>query len=276
MLYNASKKEPYPYSNSYSRISCTHSHLSTFHWQETPGSEDHREITGRIQLKKYVQTGFSSLWLKKEESLILSQNYIKSDTKAIYFVFLFIFANNSYTMWLITEKSKRMKNTIFIGMILSVMLMTSCTSTNGKKNEGVTHGNELKEESSAVMPGDNDGKVITLTRDLFLKKVWDFEKNPDTWVYKGDKPCIIDFYADWCKPCRMVAPIMDELAQDYKGKVYVYKINTQVERELAQVFQVTSIPRVLFCPMQGKPQMSVGALPKPSFVQAINDVLMVK
>jgi len=171
---------------------------------------------------------------------------------------------------------KSMKKTVFIGLFLPAVLITSCSSTNGKKDEGITRGGEIKDNSSVVAPADKDGQVIQLTKELFLKKVWDYEKNPDTWVYKGDKPCIIDFYADWCRPCRMVAPIMDELAQEYKGKLYVYKINTQVERELAQVFQVTSIPRVLFCPMKGKPQMSVGALPKPSFVQAINEVLMIK
>ena len=85
---------------------------------------------------------------------------------------------------------------------------------------------------------------------------------------------MIDFYADWCKPCKIVAPIMDELAKEYEGEIYVYKIDTQKERELAQVFQVTSIPRVLFCPTNDKPQMSVGALPKPSFVQAIEEVLL--
>ncbi|MCK5839088.1 MAG: thioredoxin, partial [Bacteroidales bacterium] len=97
---------------------------------------------------------------------------------------------------------------------------------------------------------------------------------PEEWVYEGDLPCMIDFYADWCKPCRMVAPIMEELAEEYKGKIYVYKIDTQKERELAQVFQVTSIPRVLFCPKNKKPQMSVGALPKTIFVEAIEGVLL--
>jgi len=111
---------------------------------------------------------------------------------------------------------------------------------------------------------------------MFLKQVWDYEKNPDTWVYNGDLPCIIDFYADWCRPCRIVAPILDELAKEYKGKINIYKINTEKERELAAAFNIQSIPAVLFCPKKDKPQMSVGALPKTTFVQAINDVLLKK
>ncbi|NQV02625.1 MAG: thioredoxin, partial [Bacteroidia bacterium] len=100
--------------------------------------------------------------------------------------------------------------------------------------------------------------------------------NADNWVFNGDLPVIIDFYADWCRPCKMVAPIMDELAAEYKGKIRIYKIDTDKEKELAKVFNIRSIPAVLFIPKEGKPQMSVGALPKPTFVTAITDVLLVK
>lgn len=169
-----------------------------------------------------------------------------------------------------------MKRYGLISFIVILVVIAGFTSANGMTTGRSVRDSKLRTESVLLNPGEDEGKVIVLNKELFLKKVWNYEKNPDTWIYEGDKPCMIDFYADWCKPCRMVAPIMEELAQEYKGKIIIYKVNTQVERELANVFQVTSIPRVLFCPMKGKPQMSVGALPKPTFMQAINEVLLVK
>lgn len=161
---------------------------------------------------------------------------------------------------------------------LSVLMFTfvSCGDNTSSNNTVSENGKTTNNETVSPQKSDEGGKVIHLTKEMFLEKVWNYEKNPDQWVYEGDKPCMIDFYADWCKPCRIVAPIMDELAKEYEGEIYVYKIDTQKERELAQVFQVTSIPRVLFCPKNAKPQMSVGALPKPSFVQAIEEVLLEK
>ena len=120
------------------------------------------------------------------------------------------------------------------------------------------------------------GKPVHLTNAEFLSKVYDYEKNPNEWVYNGTKPSIIDFYADWCKPCKMVAPIMTELAAKYEGKIDIYKINTDQERELAQAFNIRSIPTILFCPVEGKPQMTQGALPKETFEQVIQDVLLKK
>jgi thioredoxin len=110
-----------------------------------------------------------------------------------------------------------------------------------------------------------------LTKESFLEKVFDYENNTE-WTYKGDKPAIIDFYADWCGPCKMVTPILEELAKDYDGKVEIYKINTEEQQELATTFGIRSIPSVLFIPMGEKPQMSVGALPKEGFVEAIQKV----
>jgi len=111
-----------------------------------------------------------------------------------------------------------------------------------------------------------------LNKQTFLEKVFDFEKKSE-WQFQGDKPCIIDFYADWCGPCKMVGPIMEELSKEYEGKVDIYKIDTDKEQELATAFGIRSIPSVLFCPMNDKPQMSVGALPKDGYVQAIEQVL---
>jgi thioredoxin 1 len=112
-----------------------------------------------------------------------------------------------------------------------------------------------------------------LTKETFLTKVFDYEKNKE-WVYAGERPCIIDFYADWCGPCKMVAPVLEELSKEYKGKVDIYKVDTEKELELASVFGIRSIPSILFCPKDGKPQMAMGALPKEAFVDAINSVLL--
>lgn len=112
-----------------------------------------------------------------------------------------------------------------------------------------------------------------LTKQTFLTKVFDYE-NKQEWEFAGERPCIIDFYADWCAPCRMVAPVLEELAKEYDGKVDIYKIDTEAEQELASVFGIRSIPSILFVPMNDKPQMAQGALPKESFVQAINEILL--
>ncbi len=112
-----------------------------------------------------------------------------------------------------------------------------------------------------------------LTKETFLEKVFDYTNNKD-WKFKGDLPCIIDFWADWCQPCKMVAPVLEELSEEYAGKINVYKINTEEQQELAGVFGIRSIPSLLFCPVNNKPQMSVGALPKESLKEAIQNVLL--
>lgn len=118
--------------------------------------------------------------------------------------------------------------------------------------------------------------AIHLTKEEFLNRVSNFEENPKDWKFLGDKPCIIDFYADWCGPCKMVAPILEELSDEYDGKVDIYKVNTEQEQELAAAFGIRSIPSILFVPKEGEPQMAQGAMPKPSFKQAIKEVLNVE
>lgn len=113
-----------------------------------------------------------------------------------------------------------------------------------------------------------------LNLETFKEKIFNFEKNAE-WNYKGDFPAIIDFYADWCAPCRQVAPIIEELAKEYDGKVNIYKIDTDAEQQLAGMFGISSIPSILFIPENGQPQMITGALPKAEFVKMINDVLKV-
>jgi len=114
-----------------------------------------------------------------------------------------------------------------------------------------------------------------LTKEAFIEKVFDF-KNEKEWKFKGDKPAIIDFYADWCGPCKTVSPILEELAEDYKGQVDIYKIDTEAQHELAGAFGIRSIPSILFIPMDAQPEMIQGALPKSSFEEGIKSVLGVK
>ena len=112
-----------------------------------------------------------------------------------------------------------------------------------------------------------------LSNETFKKKIFNYEVNKE-WKYEGELPAIIDFYADWCGPCKMVAPVLEELAGEYKGKVNFYKIDTEKEQELSAAFGIRSIPSLLFIPKDGQPQMAMGALPKEAFVQVINDVLL--
>ena len=112
-----------------------------------------------------------------------------------------------------------------------------------------------------------------LTKSDFLEKIFNYEVNKE-WKYEGELPAIIDFYADWCGPCKMVAPVLEELSEEYKGKINVYKIDTEQEQELAAAFGIRSIPSLLFIPSDGQPQMAQGALPKEALKEAINNVLL--
>ena len=114
-----------------------------------------------------------------------------------------------------------------------------------------------------------------LTKETFLSKVFNYETNKE-WKFEGGKPCIIDFYADWCAQCKIVAPILEELATDFDGKLDVYKVNTEEQQELAAAFGIRSIPSFLFVPAEGNPQMAMGALPKETFIKAFKDVLSVE
>ena len=134
---------------------------------------------------------------------------------------------------------------------------------------------QRKSERSELSIRNNKTKdnMEHLTKETFQKKVFDYEHNKD-WKYEGNLPCLIDFYADWCGPCKMVAPVLEELSKEYEGKINIYKVDTEAQPELAGAFGIRSIPSMLFCPMEGQPQMAMGALPKASLKKAIDEVLL--
>ena len=155
-----------------------------------------------------------------------------------------------------------------------ILVVASCSNSNQKERLKET---ETKQLTNTIQNSEiKMVKTIKLTRADFLTKVANFEANPEKWVYLGDKPCIIDFYADWCGPCKMVAPILEELAAEYEDEIYIYKVDTEAEQQLAAEFGIRSIPSLLFCPMGEAPQMAQGALPKEAFKQAIEEVLLKK
>ncbi|HEY5590565.1 MAG TPA: thioredoxin [Paludibacter sp.] len=158
-----------------------------------------------------------------------------------------------------------MKKMIFASLLLALTFSACAGNNKENKTEEINQSKEVKKMGT-----------IHLTKAEFLAKVSNFETNPTEWKYLGDKPCIIDFYASWCGPCKTIAPILEDLAKEYDGQIYVYKVNTEEEQDLAAAFGIRSIPTVLFCPMVGAPQMAQGAMPKDAFKQAITEVLLKK
>lgn len=169
-----------------------------------------------------------------------------------------------------------MKKSVFILAVTVITLLgfNACQA----KNKG-NDNNEIPAESVSGK-SDATGGSVKLNKEKFLKEVWDYEASPKEWKYKGDKPALIDFYADWCGPCKTASPILEEISKEYAGKVIIYKIDTQVERELAGVFGVSGIPAFLYIPLDGKPSMTSGIArtkedTKKMFIENINKILLV-
>lgn len=160
----------------------------------------------------------------------------------------------------ISKNNNIMKGKVLIAVIISSLFFINC---------------------NAEKPGSADSKsgevssVVPLTNATFKKMIFNYDINKE-WKYEGNKPAIIDFYADWCAPCRQLSPLVDEIAREYSGKIVVYKVNTDKESELAQNLGISGLPTLLFIPAKGKPQMSMGAIPKETLVKAINEVLLIK
>ena len=172
---------------------------------------------------------------------------------------------------------------IIISLTAISFLLFSCSSGSAsslKESSDAPEKGKLVAETSAA--GKSSGEAagtVKLTKQDFLEKVMNYEKNQTEWVYEGDKPALIDFYADWCGPCKIAAPILEELAKEYEGKIHIYKVDTQKEGELASVFGIQSIPAFLFVPQKGKPTMSNGIAQTPEatkemFRQMIDELLL--
>jgi len=169
------------------------------------------------------------------------------------------------------NKEKKMKKILGASLMLILIAFTACgNQSSSKADVKETKTNNIKTNETKKMG------TIHLTKAEFLQKVANYETNPTEWKYLGDKPCIIDFYADWCGPCKAIAPVLEELAKEYDGQIYIYKVDTEKEQELAAAFGIRSIPSLLFCPMNEQPQMAQGALPKETFKKAIDEVLLKK
>jgi thioredoxin 1 len=166
---------------------------------------------------------------------------------------------------------KIMKKLTYLVSILAVSLFGCSGQTASEK--------PVKEASVMETVASDNNSPVHLTKEQFLKQVMNYEKNLNTWVFEGEKPCLVDFYADWCAPCRITSPILEDLAKQFAGRINIYKVDVDREQELASVFGVQSIPTFLFCPLEGDPVISSGiagtpAATKEMFIKQIEEILL--
>ncbi len=164
---------------------------------------------------------------------------------------------------------------LFFAISIATFSIVACGSSDGKKSNKNTDVVKVEE----VALNEQSGKPIQMNKQMFIDEIMDYETNTKEWVYKSDMPGLIDFYADWCRPCKMTSPILDDLAKEYEGKIKIYKVNVDKEKELAAVFGVQSIPTFLFMPKEGKPTISAGIAQTPEqtkqmFKKQIEDLLL--
>lgn len=179
---------------------------------------------------------------------------------------------------------------ISIIALLALSLLVSCSGSKKNQEQKVENDSVVTQndngsndqnkgsgenDKTAVAFGEGTGKSEYLSTQAFVDHVFDFRTQTE-WKYKGSVPAVVDFYADWCRPCKLVAPIMDELANEYKGKVQFYKVNTDMEPDVANAFGIQSIPSILFIPMEGKGQMTTGAMTKSEYKKLIEQVIFGK
>lgn len=151
-------------------------------------------------------------------------------------------------------------------LLVGFLVLVSCQG-QAKTNETLNSG-ETSEKETAV--------PVKINKVDFLKKIYNYEASPNEWKYLGNKPAIIDFYADWCGPCKAIAPSLDQLAKEYAGQIDIYKVDVDKETELAKAFGIQGIPALLYIPMEGKPQMLQGAQPKEVLKEKIETILLKK
>ena len=163
----------------------------------------------------------------------------------------------------------------FAFVALMTLGLQGCNGKKADKDKTTTESAETTQNASDPATVAS-GAPIHLTKAEFMQKVANYEANPSEWKYLGDKPCIIDFWATWCPPCKVIAPILDGLAKEYEGQIYIYKVDVDKEKELAQAFGIQSIPTLLFVPMNGDPKSEIGAIPKETFKDRIDNFLLVK
>jgi len=156
---------------------------------------------------------------------------------------------------------KYMKTIFSTSVILKLFMLSSLTAASPVLKNNIE--------------GDSKVTVIQLTDEQFKKMIFNYDSNKE-WKYEGTKPAIIDFYATWCGPCTRLSPLVEEIAGEYAGKIVVYKVDTDQERKLAQSLGISGLPTLLFIPVKGKPQASMGLVPKETIVKAINNVLLIK